>query len=361
VDTYATIDTRALAHNLGVARSHAPGCRVTAVVKADGYGHGLETAARALTAADGYAVARLSEALRLREAGLAHPILLLEGAFSAEELAIALKYHLDIVVHRVEQIELLERCGQAGHVNVWLKVDTGMGRLGIGIDQWSGCIQRLGRCPIVAQPVRAMTHLACADDTLSHVTAEQWANFKALPQVGDRDISICNSAGVVLWPDIVSMPTTGSHWIRPGLMLYGVSPTPEKSAADLGLKPVMRFASRVISVQDVKQGQAVGYGGTWKAARDSVIAVAAVGYGDGYPWPGSGLPVVVNGERAATVGRVSMDMLSIDVTAIRRPQLGDEVVLWGDRLPVEEVAAAAATIPYALLCNVTQRVRREVI
>lgn len=361
MDAYATIDTRALAHNLGVARSYAPGCRVTAVIKADGYGHGLETVARALTSTDGYAVARLGEALRLREAGLAHPILLLEGVFSAEQLGVALKYHLDIVVHSLEQIALLERYRQAGHVNVWLKVDTGMGRLGIRVDQWLDCCARLRQCSSVAQPIRAMTHLACADDSHSHVTAEQMAAFKTLPQLGGGDISVCNSAGILLWPDTFNIPTTGSHWIRPGLMLYGVSPTHEKSAADLDLKPVMRFASRIIAVQDLKQGQIVGYGGTWQAARDSVIAVAAVGYGDGYPWPGCDLPVVVNGQRAATVGRVSMDMLSIDVTDMTRPQLGDEVVLWGDSLPVEEVAAAAATIPYALLCNVTQRVRREVI
>ena len=361
MEAYATLDTRALAHNLNVARAKAPGCRLTAVVKADGYGHGLETAARALRAADGFAVARLREALRLREAGLAHPILLLEGVFGAEELAAAAKHHLDVVVHTPAQIELIESFPRSGRLNVWLKVDTGMGRLGIAADDWHGCAQRLSRCANVAKPIRAMTHFACADDSANALTATQIARFHSLVAGTPHDISLANSAAVLQWPAAVQLPARGNNWIRPGLMLYGVSPALQISASAFGLKPAMRLASRIIAVKDLKPGGTVGYGASWRADRDTTIAVVAAGYGDGYPWTGTGLPALVNGQRVTVVGRVSMDMLSVDVSDIERPEIGDEVVLFGDGLPVEEVAAAAGTIPYALLCSVTQRVRREVI
>jgi alanine racemase len=361
VEAYATLDTRALAHNLNVARTRAPGCRLMAVVKADGYGHGLETVAYALSAADGFAVARFSEALRLREAGLAHPILLLEGVFGAEELAAAVRHHLDVVVHTLAQVQLLESYQRKGRVNVWLKVDTGMSRLGIAADQWHDCAQRLSRCAMVARPIRAMTHFACADDQGSDSTAAQIAAFGRLVADTGHDISLANSAGVLLWPESLKVPAQGNNWIRPGLMLYGVSPTSQSTAAACGLKPALRLASRIIAVKDLKQGDTVGYGAQWRAERNSVIAVVAAGYGDGYPWTGTELPALVNGQRVPVVGRVSMDMLTVDVSDIERPQIGDEVVLFGDDLPVEEVAAAAGTIPYTLLCGVTQRVRREVI
>ena len=361
MEAYATLDTRALAHNLNVARARAPGCRLMAVVKADGYGHGLETVARSLSAADGFAVARLSEALRLREAGLAHPILLLEGVFGADELAAAARHHLDVVVHTQEQVELFESGRSRGRVNVWLKADTGMGRLGVSAAEWQGCAQRLGRCAMVATPLRAMTHFACADDVDHPLTATQIAAFNRL--VGDApvDISLANSAGILLWPDAVRVPQSGNNWIRPGLMLYGVSPTSQYTAAALGLKPVLRVASRIIAVKDISEGATVGYGAEWCAGRATTIAVVAAGYGDGYPLQGDRLPALVNGQRVEVVGRVSMDILTIDVSDIERPKIGDEVVLFGGELPIEEVAAAAGTIPYTLLCGVTQRVRREVV
>ena len=351
----AAIDESALAHNLSVVRKRAPGCRVFSVVKANAYGHGLERVARSLSATDGYAVARLEEAIRLRDAGLAHPILLLEGVFTDSELRLVARHHLDTVVHTEDQLRLIEGYQGPGRLKVWLKIDTGMGRLGIPVEKSNACQTRLERLPWVHQGLRLMSHFACADDPENAATSNQIDAFESCSE--GAHVSLANSAGILAWPGSLRDPPDRQNWVRAGLMLYGVSPVMNTTAADFDLRPVMTLSSQVIAVRDLPVGAKVGYGGTWTAQRNSRVAVAAAGYGDGVPWHGHNVPVLVNGKRAELVGRVSMDMVSIDVTDLATVKAGDLVQFWGEGLPIEEVAAQVGTIPYTLLCGVTERAR----
>jgi len=322
-----------------------------AVIKANAYGHGLVGVARALQEADALAVARLEEAVAIRNAGLENRIVLLEGVFNADQLPLAGALGLDLVVHSPEQVAMVEAASLPRPVSAWLKVDTGMNRLGFRPEAARDAAARLSRCPNVAPGLRFMTHLACADERDEAMTARQVASFEAALEglVGGR--SIANSAGLLWRAD------TRADWVRPGIMLYGVSPFAEGCGADLGLRPAMRLTSSVIAVKDVGAGERVGYGGVWTAARDARIAIVAIGYGDGYTRHlGSGTPVLVRDRRASLAGRISMDMIAVDVTGIPETRVGDEVVLWGGELPVEELARRAGTIPYELLCGVTQRV-----
>jgi alanine racemase len=350
----ATIDTAALRHNLETVRRYAPASRVMSVIKANAYGHGLVPVAKALAATDGYAVARLEEGIALRDAGLANRVLLLEGVFGAEQLKHAVQLHFDLMVHSFEQLALLEQRNGTQPVSVWLKVDTGMNRLGFRPEQVAAACERLARIRSVARHPVLVTHLANADDRADPMTSAQLSTFETVTAEFNGPRSIANSAAVFAWPD------TAADWIRPGLALYGVSPFRNGTASDLGLQPAMHLQTEVIAVKDVRARETVGYGATWRAARDTRLAVAAVGYGDGYPCgTASGAPVLVNGQRAPLVGRVSMDMLTIDVTDLPAVSPGDPVVLWGRGVPVEEIARHAGTIPYELLCRVSQRVRHE--
>jgi alanine racemase len=353
----ATIDTAALRHNLASVRKRAPSSRVMAVVKANAYGHGLVEVARALDGADSFAVARVEEGLLLRAAGISKPIVLLEGVLDREQLAAAAAAGFELVVHLSEQVQLLRSLDAAAQLCVWLKLDTGMNRLGLKGGAFGRAWSELGSLRAVRQPVRLMTHLAAADEPQQAFTLDQLQRFEAATAGMPGPRSIANSAG------LLNFPESQADWVRPGLLLYGVSPTAAASGADYGLRPVMTLHSRVIAVKDVAVGERVGYGGTWVSARQTRLAVAAVGYGDGYPRSvGPGAPVLVNGERALLAGRVSMDMIGIDVTDLERPaNLGDPVVLWGPQLPVEEIARLAGTIPYELLCGITQRVAAELI
>lgn len=347
----ATVDTAALQHNLRVARRLAPRARVMAVIKANAYGHGLVGTARALRDADALAVARIEEAVALREAGLEQRIVLLEGAFEASQLPLAASLGLELVVHSPEQLAMVEGAQLPRPVQVWLKLDTGMNRLGFPPGAARAGALRLAACPMVAPPVRLMTHLACADERDAPVTARQLALFKeALGDLpGER--SVANSAGL-LWRE-----DSHADWVRPGILLYGVSPFADQSGADHGLRPAMQLLSTIIALRTVHRGERVGYGGVWTARDDARIAIAAIGYGDGYPRAlGSGTPVLVRGRRAPLAGRISMDMIAVDVTLVPDARVGDEVTLWGPGLPVEELARIAGTIPYELLCGVTQRV-----
>ena len=351
----AIVDTAALRHNLGRVRATAPGCRVLAVIKANAYGHGIVPAAVALAGADGFAVARLEEGIALREAGLAHRILLLEGVFGAEQLRLAVHHDFDIMIHQTEQLALLEAADSGRSFRAWFKVDTGMNRLGFKPAQVPRALERLRGCASVAAPPTLVTHLADADDPDPARTLEQLREFASLlgAQPGER--SIANSAG------LIACEQARTGWVRPGLMLYGVSPFPSGQGEDLGLVPAMTLVTQVIAVKDIEPGERVGYGGTWQAARRTRLAIAACGYGDGYPRStASGTPVRVGGQRAGIVGRVSMDMIAIDVTDLAPVSVGDEVVLWGPGLPVEDVARAAGTIPYELICGVSQRVHLDV-
>ena len=340
-----------------------------AVVKADAYGHGAAQVATALADADGFAVARLGEALALRAAGIVRPILLLEGVFSTDELAQAIAARLDLAVHDLSQVEMLEQAaGVAGDAAgdaacrpvVWLKVDTGMNRLGFRPEQALAARARLLAARGAPRELRLMTHLARADEAEAAPSDAQVARFEALLAewtaiAGARPVtSVGNSAGTLRGA------TTQGDWIRPGLALYGASPFGARSAAALGLRPVMTLRTQVIAVRDVPVGEGVGYGATWRATRPSRIAVLGAGYADGLPrhLP-SGAPVLIDGRRAPLAGRVSMDMIAVDVTDLPPVAVGARAVLWGEGLPVETVAQAAGTLAYELLCAVSPRVPRE--
>ena len=351
----AIVDTSALRHNLARVRKVAPGSRVLAVIKANAYGHGIVPAAVALAGADGFAVARLGEATALRGAGLRHRILLLEGVFSADELAQAAHHDLDIMVHDATQLGLLE--GERGDVryNIWLKIDTGMNRLGFSPAQVPEALARLAACAAASRPLTLVTHLACADEPGGESTRAQLDLFDRLTAGVPGERSIANSAATI------DCARARGDWVRPGLMLYGVSPFADRSAAELGLKPAMTLSTRVIALRQVAAGERVGYGGEWRAERPSRMAIAAAGYGDGYPRnTRSGTAVLVNGHRGTLAGRVSMDMIAIDVTDLPEVSVGDPVTLWGAGVPVEDVARAADTIPYELMCNISQRVHLDV-
>jgi alanine racemase len=349
----ATIEAAALRNNLAVVRRLAPHSRVVAAVKANAYGHGLVLVARALADADAFGVARIEEAIALREAGIGHPVVLLEGVFSPDQLRAAAVHDFEIVVHCFEQLEMLEAHLSASRYTVWLKVDTGMNRLGFDAAQFAAAHERLRRCPAVGK-LRLMSHLAAAEESGGEVARRQLALFQSLAGLLGLERSVANSAGLIAWPE------ARTDWVRPGLMLYGLSPFPDRDAASLGLLPAMTVTTRLIAIRNVPAGACVGYNGIWRAARDSRVAIAAIGYGDGYPRSmRNGGPVLVNGREAAVVGRVSMDMTAIDVTDRADVHVGDEVTLWGRGLPAERVAAHADSIAYELVCRVSERVARE--
>jgi alanine racemase len=350
----AVIDTRALRHNLARIRERTGRARVMAVVKANAYGHGLVPTALALSDADAFAVARLEEGLSLRAAGITQPIVLLEGVFTAEQLLQAARHGFELVVHDALQVELLEEMRGAHRFVLWIKIDTGMNRLGFPVREFAAALARLQLLTPAPLEIRLLTHLACADERDNRVTNEQLARFRAATAGLSYPVSIANSAAIFGGVQL------NCDWVRPGLVLYGASPFAEGTGSDLGLEPVMTLETSVIAVRRVAPGERVGYGGAWRAPRDATIAIVAAGYGDGLPrgLPG-GTPVLVNGTRAPLVGRVSMDMIAVDVTELAAVHVGTPAILWGRGLPVEEVARHALTIPYELLCSVSQRVPLE--
>ncbi|MFO1372025.1 MAG: alanine racemase [Candidatus Competibacteraceae bacterium] len=353
--TTVRLELEALVHNFQRVRAAAPGRRVAAAVKAEGYGHGLVRVARTLNA-DAFAVACSEEALSLREAGITQPVLLLEGVFEAAEQSLCARYGLEIAVHHPEQVRMLEGARLERPVRVWLKVDTGMHRLGLAPETVAAIFQRLRDCPAVAPTIGLMSHLARADERQSDYTHQQLQAFENATSGLPGERSLANSAGILGWPQ------THYDWVRPGIMLYGASPFVDSLAADEDLRPVMTLHTRLIAIKRLRKGDPVGYGGTWACPEEMDVGVAAVGYGDGYPRHApSGTPVLVNGREAALLGRVSMDMISLDLRRHPDARIGDPVVLWGEGLPVERIAQAAGTISYTLLCGVTARVKREVI
>ena len=348
----ARIDMAALAHNLGVARAAAPNAKVLAVIKANGYGHGLLRVARALRGADGFAVLTLAGAAQLRAEGYTHPIVLLEGFFSPDELPEIARLRLRPVIHRVDQVDVLAKARLEHRLDVLLKVDTGMHRLGLAPKRVPEVLARLQALPQVGR-VTLMTHFACADEAAVGVVA-QVAAFSSLPGIAELPRTLANSAALLRYPE------THADWVRPGIMLYGVSPFPGQTGADLGLLPVMSLESQLIAVQTVRKGEGLGYGYAFVAERDMKVGIAACGYADGYPRHApTGTPVLVAGQLSRTLGRVSMDMLCVDLTAVPAAHVGSPVVLWGAGLPVEHVAAAAGTIAYELLTAIAPRVRME--
>ena len=353
----AVIDSAAFKHNLAKVKDLAKRAKVIAVIKADGYGHNMEVAAKYLLDADEFAVNSIDDVLRLRAAGIDKRLHLLSAVFDAEHLSMMSEQDVQPVIYEWEQLRLLEQLSPQAQLRIWIKVDTGMGRLGFLPDEMPELMRRIDACSGLAA-FSLMSHLASADipehpsnrlqiDLFQHLLAD-YPQFEAA--------SLLNSAGIVSFS-----AATAYDYIRPGLMLYGISPTVGKSAASLGLKPVMTLKSKLISVKRMPAGSPIGYGGTYLLDNDSRIGIIACGYGDGYPRHASNAtPVLVNGMLVPLIGRVSMDMLVVDLGEIQA-DVGDEAILWGADNPIEEVAQAAGTIAYELCCGILPRVERVLV
>ncbi len=349
----ATIDLSALVHNLATVRRIAPRSRVMAAVKAEAYGHGAVPISRALEAAgvDALAVACLEEAMALRQAHIQAPIALLEGIISGEEAAAAVYERLQIVVHDHWQIALLERLPASSRLTLWFKLDSGMHRLGFPLTDVPRLVETLRRRPGWTF-AGWITHLACADEPENPFTREQIARFDAALKGVPGARSIANSAGVIGWPQ------ARVDWVRPGLALYGCSPLPSVTAASIGLRPAMCLESRIIAVRDYAAGEGIGYGLSYRCPERMRVGVVAVGYADGMHRAfRNGTPVLIRGRRAYLAGRVSMDMITVDLREVPDAEVGDPVRLWGDGLPAEDIAMWAGTLSYELFCGLTQRVR----
>lgn len=352
----ATIHTAAMQHNLARARACAPGSKAWAVVKAHAYGHGLARALRGFADADGMALIEFDNAVQLRELGWQKPILLLEGWFDAADLHTMARHGLNGAAHCSEQIALLESTPLPRKIDVHLKMNTGMNRLGFKPEDFGAAYARLRAVPHVGE-ITLMTHFANADEAAHSCLPirEQMRRF-ALGAAGiAAPRSLSNSAGVFRMPAMQGELV--SDWIRPGIMLYGGTPG-GSSAEAFGLLPAMTLASELIGIQQIAAGDFVGYGSRFAADRTMRVGVVACGYADGYPRHApTGTPVLVDGIRTRTVGRVSMDMMAVDLTGIDSARVGSPVILWGEGLPVDDVAASAGTIGYELLCAVAPRVR----
>lgn len=347
----ATIDLAALVSNFSTIKSLAPNSKVLAVLKANAYGHGLERIAKALPQADAFGVARIDEALALRAGGVVKPIVLLEGFFEAQDLAVLAVNNLQTIVHNEQQLNAICNAQLDRPLKVWLKIDTGMHRLGIDAQDFPRFYQRLSQNNNIQQPIILMSHFGCADDKHDAKTSSQMSLFEQTVAGTSNEWSIANSAAICNWPQ--------SHyqWVRPGLLLYGVSPLVERDAS-IPIKPVMTLQSSLIAIRKVAAGETIGYGGAWQSEQATQIGIIAIGYGDGYPrHAGNGTPVLLNGRRVPLVGRVSMDMITVDLGNNATDKLGDVATLWGKGLAVEEIARCATTIPYELLCNITRRVQ----
>lgn len=351
----ATIDLSSLRNNLAVARAHAGSAKVWCVVKADAYGHGLENAASAWRdLADGFALLDLDEAVQLRDSGIRQPILMLEGAFEPADLLRMAEFDLTPVIHHIGQVAMIVGAGLPERMPVYLKANTGMNRLGLAAADWPAALSTLRTCPQIG-PITLMTHFADADGERG--IDWQMARFDALCAGSGLPRSMANSAALLRFPQ------ANADWVRPGIMLYGGSPFPARhSAAQLGLRPVMTLRSEIISVQRLEPGDSVGYGCIFTAQRAMRVGVVACGYADGYPRHApSGTPVNVAGRMTSTVGRVSMDMIAVDLEGLPEAGVGAPVVLWGEGCPADDVATAAGTVSYELFCALAPRVPVEVV
>lgn len=367
--TQLEIRPNALIHNAKRAKQLAGGAAVYAMVKANGYGHGLTLVAHTLRdQVEGFGVAVIEEAVALRESGIEAPLMLLEGCFDAGEWRLAQQLKLEVVIHSLEQVETLAAAHLTAPVMAWLKVDTGMHRLGFPAQQVAALVsQLLLRSDI--QLAGLMTHFACADMADDQTSENQLRTLRVLAEQFALPYSAANSAALFQFSTQYAehsfagrLPNNSQGArVRPGIMLYGSSPVEGQSASALDLQVTQQFSACLIAVNDVPAGEAVGYGASWVASRDSLIGIVAVGYGDGYPRHASnGAPIAVAGKRTCTVGRVSMDMIAIDLTEIENAKVGDRVELWGDSVSVDEVASFCGTISYELFCQVTARAHRVV-
>jgi len=349
----AAISRRAVKHNFARIKTLAPNSKVIAILKANAYGHGLLEMAKTLPDCDAIGVARLEEALALRAGGIVKPILLLEGFFKPSDIPILVTNNLQTVVHSLEQVTHLEHADSLnGQLTVWLKIDTGMNRLGIASKEFEAVATRLNQIDFVVKPLNFMTHFACADDLSNPFTTIQAQQFYQLVDGLGGELTLANSAGLLAWPQ------TQADWIRPGLLLYGCSPMTGSVGSDDGFIAAMTLSSSVIAVKSLRAGDKVGYGSSWTAPQDTTLAIVAIGYGDGYPRHAKdGTPVLINNNRYPIVGRVSMDMITVDLGKdCTEVQCGDQAIMWGPDLPVEEIAQYADTICYELILQLTSRV-----
>jgi alanine racemase len=352
----ATIHFDSMRHNLARARSCAPAAKVWAVVKANAYGHGLERGMRGFAGADGLALIETENAVRLRELGWTRPVLLLEGIFDVSDIALLAEYGFNSAVHCIEQIKMLEYTRLLGPIDVHLKMNTGMNRLGFPPSEYAAAHARLRAIPGIGN-ITLMTHFANSEE-LEHprlAIREQVRRFQLGAQGLPGERSLSNSGGVLQQAALAA--ELSNDWVRPGIMLYGATPG-GKSAAQHQLRPTMTLASQIIGIQRLAAGDTVGYGSRFVAAGPMTVGVVACGYADGYPRQAPpGTPVLVDGVRTTLVGGVSMDMMTVDLTPIANARVGSKVVLWGDGLPIDEVANAAGTIGYELMCALAPRVR----
>lgn len=344
----ARIEPAAFRHNYLLAKAHAPGARAWAVVKANAYGHGLLPCAEAVRdVVDGFALLEIGEAMRLRNAGFTHPIMLLEGFFAEVDLRVASAHGISTAIHCEDQLRLLELADIEQPLDVAVKLNTGMNRLGFLPERLPEVLTRLLASGKTRQ-ISVMTHFASADGA---GIDDQLARFNTVAEPAGLPRSVANSAALLRYPH------AHYDWVRPGIMLYGGSPMPDlQTAAEIGLRPVMTLASRIIGVQDLRAGESVGYGALFTADRPMRVGTVACGYADGYPRHATtGTPIMVNGQRTRTLGRVSMDMLACDLTGLDAG-IGSSVILWGQGLPADEVAMAAGTVSYELFCALAVRV-----
>jgi alanine racemase len=347
----ASVDLAALRHNFARVREIAGSRSILVMVKADGYGHGIVRTAQALSEAEALGVAAFEEGITLRQAGITQPIVIMSRFSQADQIALASRYQFALVLNQPYQIELLENARLSAPITVWLKLETGMHRLGLAPEQFLDAWQRLKRLSWIQQPIGAMMHFACADAPAHPLNAEQEKTFKKLTADFPGPKSMANSAAILSRPDALA------DWVRPGIMLYGASPFRHQTGDQCRLRPVMTLTSRLIAVRTLEAGDCIGYSATWVCPEKMPVGVVEIGYGDGYPRHArNGTPVLVNGTICPLIGRVSMDMIVVDLRKAKNPQVNDPVTLWGEGLPVERVADYAETISYELFCKVTRRV-----
>lgn len=351
-----TIDLAALHHNVAVARQAANGRKLLAAVKADAYGHGMATIARALRdQVDGFMVATLGEGEALRQTGITQRVLVLQGVMNQAEARRAARRFLEPVFHHASQIDAVGTVGFGLPLTAWLKLDTGMHRVGFTPEEFPEAYARLSALRGVRPNPNVLTHFACADEPDRGSTNDQIALFKQMTADCPGETSLCNSAGLLAYPE------AAGDWVRPGIMLYGGNPFITGTAVELGLKPVMTLTTQLIAVREVQAGERVGYGGRFTAPETMPVGVVSIGYGDGYPRHApNGTPIIVNGQRAQVIGRVSMDLVTVDLRGVQA-KVGDTVQCWGDQLPIDEVAQVAGTISYELMCQMSGRVTRRVV
>ncbi len=348
----AHIDLEALHHNLCTIKAAAPSSSVLAMIKSNAYGHGVVEVAKSLEHdVDAFGIMYLQEALQLYNSGVKKPLVVLTGFFDAKELRIVEKHNFECLIHNFAQIEILEKSVLLRPLRIWLKIDTGMHRLGFQDHQVQEAYQRLVQNKMVQKPLRLVTHFSDADSVSNNKTAKQIICFEQIVANLEGEWCMANSAAILGWSK------SHANWVRPGIALYGVSPFDGKSGSELNLKPVMTLTSRIITIHELKKGASVGYGSTFSCPENMRVGTISIGYGHGYPRNTKpGTPVLVNGIRTQLVGRVAMDMIGVDLRKVPNAKIGSCVILWGAGLPVEEIAASAGEISYELFCRLTKRV-----